>query len=145
MTEQTSGFDLGAADISTATRRVDVHYDPKGDPSGFIVLSKDSDAYRDEAKRQRAAGYKRGAVKQSRIDTKTDKGAAELDDIIVQNEIDIACAVIVGWYGFVRDKQPVPFDAGVTRGLMVQRKTWRDKVLAALEEEDSFLPSSQPT
>ena len=131
------------ADTSELTQRVGVTFDDNGEPdSGFVIVSKDSERYRAESKRQRVAGIRRSAQKKTTIDTKTEAGAGELVRIVDANEVDLACAIVVDWFGFVKNKKPIAFDATIARKLLETRSGWRVAVLNALENEAGFLPSS---
>ena len=103
--------------------------------AGFKVVGKNSPQY--QAKRRQLAleGVKRAAVRAKKVDTKTDDGAAELIDTIDANETDIAIACVVDWYGFVN---PATISAGALAKVFAARPTWREKVLAAIENDANF-------
>jgi hypothetical protein len=125
------------------TQRVGITFDDEGEPLvGFVIVSKDSKAYRDTASRLRAAGIKRQANKRSRIDTTTDEGAVEFADVLESNEFELAFAVVVDWFGFTDKGQPVPFNKNVVRQMFEKRPSWRERVSAALEAEENFLKLS---
>jgi hypothetical protein len=120
--------------VEDVTQRVGITFDDEGEPLvGFVIVSKDSKAYRDTASRLRAAGIKRQANKRSRIDTTTDEGAVEFE---------LAFAVVVDWFGFTDKGQPVPFNKNVVRQMFEKRPSWRERVSAALEAEENFLKLS---
>ena len=123
--------------------KVGVAFDANNEPtSGFLIVGKDSEKYRETARLLRIAGIHRGSSKASRIDTKTDEGAAEFDRLLRSNEAEIALAVVVDWFGFNRGGEAVAFSAGALKAVFESRPTWRDKVSAALEADESFLPVS---
>lgn len=135
---------LAQADTNQATKRVPVTFDAKGDPeSGFIIVSRESEQFRAESKRQRIAGVRRGAVKKSQIDTKTEAGAEQLVDLIDENELGIARAVVVDWFGFTRGDKPAKFDRATADAVLAKKHGWRAAVIAALDDENGFL-SAQP-
>ena len=140
----TSSLDLDLLADST-NAKVGVAFDENGDPtSGFVIVGKDSEQYREAARLLRIAGIRRGSVKATRIDTKTEDGAAEFDRVLRSNEDEIAVAVVTDWFGFSRSGEPLAFSVDALRGVLAKRPTWRDKISAALEAEDSFLPQSSP-
>lgn len=147
-TETTSsGFDLDSLiNSAEATSRVGVAFNDDGDAtSGFIIVGKDSDAYRACEQRQQNAGIKRGATKSQRIDGKTDEGAATIGRLMATNMNELAFSVVIDWFGFTKAGAHVAFTADGLSKVFESRPTWRDKVLAALENEDNFLPISSPT
>jgi hypothetical protein len=132
--------------LDDATYKVDVAFDDDGNgTAGFSVVGKDSAAYRDAAHRMRVASIKRAAVKSQRIDTKTEQGAETLDALVQSNELELAVAATVGWYGFSDKGAPAAFTADAIRRAYTVRPTWREKVTAALENETNFLPPSSTT
>ena len=142
-----SGFDLDSLiNSAEATSRVGVAFNDDGEAtSGFVIVGKDSDAYRACEQRQQNAGIKRGATKSQRIDGKTDEGAATIGRLMASNVSEMAFAVVVDWFGFNKAGAPVAFTADGLRSVFESRPSWRDKVLAALENEDNFLPILSPT
>ena len=53
--------------------------------------------------------------------------------------------MVVDWFGFNKAGEPVAFTVDGLRNMFEIRPTWRDKVLAALENEDNFLLILSPT
>ena len=129
---------LATADSNANTKRVPVGFDPE---VGFIVVGRESAQFRAESKRQRIAGVRRGAVKKSQIDTKTEAGAEQLVDLIDANEVATAQAVVVDWYGFERNGKPAKFDKATADALLASRTGFRAAVLSALDDEAGFLPA----
>jgi hypothetical protein len=128
------------------TFKVAVAFDDNGDATaGFVIVSKDSDQYRSAAHKLRKAGIKRAAVKNQRIDTKTDEGAEQFDNLMQTSELELAVSVVVDWFGFTKGDVPAPFDPATVRAALVKRPTWREKITASLENETNFLPSSSQT
>jgi hypothetical protein len=135
-------FSLGNEQI---TSQVVLAFDDEGQPKAwFDIVSKDSDQYRNAAEKLRVVGIKRGAAGK-KIDTKTDDGAARLDGIIQRNEFELAVAVVVGWGGFGAAGQPAPLTDEALRKVLTAKPTWREKIIAALEDEASFLPKPSKT
>jgi hypothetical protein len=133
------------SDTGEATQRVGVAFNDDAEPTvGFIIVGKDSSQYRETAQRLRVAGIKRGAVKSTRIDMKTEQGALEYDQTVLRNELELAVAVTVGWFGFTAAGAPAAFSEKAVRDVYAKRPTWRERVSAALENEQAFL-SSSPT
>lgn len=103
--------------------------------AGFKVVGKNSPQY--QAKRRLLAldGVKRAAVRAKKLDAKTDDGAAELIDSIDGNETALAIACVVEWYGFVN---PAELSADALAKVFAARPSWREKVLAAIENDANF-------
>ena len=144
---KTNTVDLDMIEQSRdATQKVGVMFDSEGEPTaGFVIVGKDSPQYREVTERLRVAGVKRGANHKERIDTKTDEGALEFDRTVQRNEVEIAVAVTVGWFGFVSGGAEVPFSQTRLREVFAAKPTWRERVSIALENEAGFLPSSPAT
>jgi len=126
------------------TQRVAVAWDEEGEPTdGFIIVGKDSDEYQKTLGGQRQKAIRRQAVKRTRFDLKTEEGAEQLDATLRQNEYEIAAAVVVGWYGFTVNGQPAPFVKERVTQILAVKPSWKDRILAALEDEAAFLKPSQ--
>jgi hypothetical protein len=137
------GLDLSAftADPNDITHRVPLAFDKDGKAiAGYVIVGRNSDAYQAEEKRQRVESIKRRAAGEAAIDTKTDSGARQLDDLVEQDDINIACAVVVDWFGVTKDGQPVPFDEDVAHGAIRRNKDHRDLIFSALRVGSNFLP-----
>jgi hypothetical protein len=131
------------ADAGDLTQRVGVVFNDEGEPTvGFVIVGKDSQQYREAAERLRVAGVKRNAIKGTRIDTKTEEGALAFDRLVQKNEVELAVAVVVGWFGFTSGGQPAPFSVEAVRTAFKARPTWRERVSGAVENEAGFLPPS---
>lgn len=121
---------------------VPVVYNNDGDPvMGFKIVGKDSERYRKQAKANRAAAFKRGAVKRTQIDAKTQEGAAELVELVEETDRSLAEAVVVEWYGFTSNGQPAAFDKALVKELFDKYPTWIYKVSLALENDSNFMKS----
>lgn len=129
--------------IIDSRQKVAVLFDDEGEPLvGFIIVNKDSPQYVKRTHELRAAGIKFQAVKARKLDSKTDEGAAKLDNLIQTTDLEIAIAVVVDWFGFTKAGAPAPFDAAKVRAGLVAHSTWREKITQALENEAGFLPFS---
>lgn len=144
MNKKTSaaGFDLALIDKPEAiTHRVPVMLDDDGEGIvGFVIVSKDTPQYIAVAQRLRVSGIKRQAVKGERIDTGTDAGALQFDNMVRDNETELAASVVVDWFGFTNGGAPAAFDPAMVRNALAARPSWRNKVMIALEVEANFLP-----
>lgn len=121
---------------------VPVTYNDDGEPvMGFRIVGKDSEQYRKQAKENKAAAFKRGAVKRTQIDAKTSEGAAELVDLVECTDRSLAEAVVVDWYGFTSNRQAAVFDKALVKELFDKYPTWVDKVSLALENDSNFMKS----
>lgn len=133
-------FDLINADFANLTSRVEV-----APGVGFIIVGADSPQYLAEHDRQRSEGqaHRRAASKDPslKIDTDTDEGQAKLQARIDANLLRVAVAVTVGYFGFTdADKIPVPFDPALAAQMYAKKKSWRDAVISAIDEDKRFLP-----
>ena len=128
---------------SEQTKKVAVVTNDDGSPAvGFIIVGKDSQQYRDCAKKLRSNGIRRQANKRTRIDTKTEEGALSFGKILEENEYELAVAVVVGYFGFTSGGADIPFSEDMTRKLFDKKPSWREKVSAELEAEEGFLKLS---
>lgn len=130
----------------SGTQRVAVGWDEDGEPKeGFIIVGKDSDEYQRTVAGQRQRAIRRQAVKRTRFDLKTEEGAEQLDETLQKNNHEVACAVVVGWFGFTIKGEEAPFSKQHVSELLLKKPSWRDKVLQALEDEAAFLKQSPST
>jgi hypothetical protein len=149
MAEEPTTFDVDevlTGNVAEATKKVGVAFGDDNEPTvGFIIVGKDAPPVREAAAKMRAAGIKRQANKRTRIDTKTEDGALAFAEILEENEFELAIAATVGWFGFTRGKEALPFDAGVLRQMFIKRPSWRERVSAAMETDEGFLKLSSTT
>jgi hypothetical protein len=137
-------MELDLVQEEPSTQRVAVGWDEEGEPQeGFIIVGKDSDEYQRTIAAQRQKAIRRQAVKRTRFDLKTEEGAEQLDNTLRQNEFEVAAAVVVGWFGFTIKGQPAPFVKERVTQMLAVRPSWKDRIIAALEDEAAFLKSSQ--
>lgn len=136
-----SGFDLASLDApqDDQVSRVAVVTNADGDDEcGFIVVGKNSQQYQDAQHQIRVEGLKRSAKRKTQIDSSTDQGAATLAKTIERNEITLAKAVVVGWFGFKSGGKEVPFDPAMLDKMFSVKPTWKDKINAHVENEANF-------
>jgi hypothetical protein len=125
------------------TQRVAIEWDDEGEPTaGFIIVSKNSDEYQKTSAKHRQRQMRRQSVKKTRFDLKTEEGAQELDSTLQENQLELAQAVAVDWFGFNNRGTPLPFDKNMSNMFIAQKPVWRDRILASLEDEASFLKNS---
>lgn len=124
------------------TQRVTVGIGDDGVEYGFVIVSRDSEQYREKNRKLRAGIYQRNAIKKNAIDAKTESGALQLVDLTDQNQLDEAAAVVVDWFGFSKAGKPAAFDESAARNALKLRSAWRDAITRALDNEAGFLPSS---
>lgn len=116
--------------------------------AGFYVVGLDSPQYRAEIDRQRMEGarFRRSG---KTIDRDTEEGEALFQKRFDANQTAIAVAVTTGWYGFEDGGKPAKFSAETLRAMLAKKSTWRDKILAKVEDDAAFLPgaatASEPT
>ena len=130
-------IDINAlASEETPVYDVAVVFDADAHPTaGFKVVGKNSPQYQAKRRQLSLDAVKRSAVRAKKVDTKTDDGAAELIDSIEGNETQLAIACVVAWYGFVN---PAELSAAALEKVFTARPTWREKVLAAIENDANF-------
>lgn len=139
-------MELDQVQEEPGTQRVAIAWDEDGEPTdGFIIVGKDSDEYQRTISGQRQKAIRRQAVKRTRFDLKSEEGAEQLDATLRQNEFEIAAAVVVGWFGFTSKGQPAPFVKERVTQILAVKPSWKDRILAALEDEAGFLKPSQST
>ncbi|QHJ00119.1 hypothetical protein GT347_20325 [Xylophilus rhododendri] len=135
-------YDIALLNGAETTFRVPFLQSALGEPKvGFIIVGKDSPQFIECEKRMRIESVKRRALAGKLIDTRTDEGAAELVGISIENEIRLAAAVTVGWFGFTDQSTEAPFDPALARKALEKRAAWRTAIMQALENESNFLPS----
>jgi hypothetical protein len=136
-----SGFDLAFLDApqDEQVSRVIVVTNADGDDEcGFIVVGKNSQQYQDAQHQIRVEGLKRSSKRKTQIDTSTDQGAATLAKTIERNEITLAKAVVVGWFGFKSGGKEAPFNSAMLDKMFAVKPTWKDKINAQVENEANF-------
>lgn len=137
--------DLLAIDTAVTTAPVELGISPAtGKPYGLLVVGLDSPQYRAEMDRQRFEGMaqRRAGNKdpKQKIDPETEEGTRILQERFQANLTATAKAVTVGWYGFSDANGETPFDPATAAKMIDARPTWRDKVLAGIENDAAFLP-----
>ena len=129
------------AAVQAATTDVVFEYDKAGKPkTGFTIVGPDSIEYLQAQVAQRVAGRKRNIAQQ--IDFKTDEGQNELERLTQENMDHTANAVVVGWFGFAKNGEPAPFNRETVATILGAKKSWRDKIINALDKESDFLPKA---
>lgn len=129
-------------DAKPMTQRIGVAFDDEGNPTvGFIIVSKDSFQYVQASHKMRSMAIRRQSNKGQKIDTKTEVGAETLDKLLQDNDLELAVAVTIDWFGFTKGGVPAPCTEAAIRNAYKLRPTWREKVSAALEAEAGFLPT----
>lgn len=125
------------------TTDVVFEYDKDGSPkTGFKIVGPDSVQYLNAQVANRVRNRKRNAVGQT-IDLKTDKGQLEIEEVTQENLHNVACAVVVDWFGFANGGKPAAFDPEQVKKIFAARRSWQDKVIAALDREADFLPKAE--
>ncbi len=134
------GVDISALPETGITYDVPVIFDDDGEPlSGFRIVGKNSPEYRAQANINRAKALQRGAKKRTAIDASTERGAAELADLIDTNDRSLVMSVVVGWFGFTSGGKEAPFDKAMVANWFDKYPTWADKVAAELEKDANFM------
>jgi hypothetical protein len=137
------GFEIGDLDSVTdvnVTHKVVVLENDDGEPvSGFFIVGKNSKEFQAASNTIRKESFKRSAKRSSQIDSSTDEGAALLTKVIAANERTLAIAVVVGWFGFNLEGQPMSFDAAILPKMFDKYPTWQAQINAALDNERNFM------
>ena len=142
-TPMTLDVDEVLSGTNEQTKRVAVVRDDDGKEAiGFVIVGKNSKRYRDRAAQLRAAGIRKQANKRTRIDTKTEEGSVAFSEMLEQNEVELAIAVVVDYFGLMQRGEPFPCTPENTRALFAKMPSWREQVSAELEAEDGFLKLS---
>jgi hypothetical protein len=140
---QAQGFDIDLLDndtINQAIHQVPVIFNEMGDPvSGFVIVGKNSDQYRQVQEDIRIENIKRAARRQVKVDTSTDEGAAVVVKTMDDNERRTALAITVGWFGMNKGGQPMIFDKAVVEKMYNKFPQWQERVLADLEKDANFM------
>jgi hypothetical protein len=139
---QANGFDLDAlvSAASSVTCDVDLIFNAQGDAvTGFRIVGKNSPEVQAAQERVRIDGIQRAGRRKVQLDTSTQEGAMLLANQIKDSETAVAMAAVVGWYGFTRAGEEVPFDKATVASMFQKFPTWRDKVIAALDNDGNFL------
>lgn len=141
---QTILFNLNnLSSIATVTHKCAVITDTEGNPlAGFHMVGKNSSQYREVQRQLRVEGLQRSAKRKEAVDTSTAGGAAVVIEAVDASNMRTACAVITGWFGFGEGTTEAAFDASKLESIFTQMPTWKDKVLADLEKDANFMPSS---
>lgn len=141
---QTILFNLNnLSSIASTTHKCAVITDIEGNPvAGFVMVGKNSAEYRAIQRELRQEGLQRSAARKQTVDTATPEGAALVISTIDEQNSRTACAVITGWFGFGADGQEATFDKSQLPNIFTQMPAWQDKVLADLEKDGNFMPSS---
>lgn len=136
----TPNFDLDAAPSADPTFDVAFASDDEGKPLyGFRIVGKNSTSYQKAATAIRAGALRRASNRKSALDASTEAGSFAVAEMIDKNELDLAAAVVVGWFGFGANGKLVDFDATRVRPLLVKHPTWREKITLALEADANFM------
>jgi hypothetical protein len=139
---QVSGFDFDKLMSSEQiTYRVPVTFDKDGEPeAGYIIVGKNSDEYQKEYEALRVEGINKANRRKAQIDTSTKEGAEMLARLIKSNDTRLALSVVIGVFGFVSKGAEVPFSKEFVAMTFEKMPTWKDKVVATLENDANFLP-----
>ena len=135
------GFDISSMDTSIETSfNVAVITDIDGNAkSGFKVVGKNSEGYKQATHKMRVEGLMRASKRKAVIDTSTQEGADSMARTIELNDIALACSVVTGWFGFGNSGQEAEFNADIALKMLIKFPTWRGKVLEALENDANFI------
>jgi hypothetical protein len=136
---KTASFDLDAVPTTEPIFDVAFASDEDGKPVyGFTVVGKNSANYQKASTAIRAAALRRASNRKSALDATTEQGSLAIAETIDKNELALATAVVVGWFGFGSGGQLVDFDAARVGPLLAKHPTWREKISAALEVDANF-------
>lgn len=132
--------DILGLDTSTVTHRVSVIDDVNGKPkSGFVIVGRNSPQFIEANTNLRVENIQRGAIRAKPLDTKTPQGAKTLTKTVDRNDMRTAVAVVVDWFGWERNKEPIPFDRATVEAMLTKYPTWKTKIAAALDNEANFI------
>jgi hypothetical protein len=138
-----AGFDISnlmTPDAAPVTFNVDLVFDKDGEAvAGFIIVGANSTEHREVDRAIRSEGYKKSARRKTAIDASTEGGADQLVDLIDGNANRTAIAVVVGWYGFMKDGAAIPFDKATVAAAFEKYPSWQARVLDAMKADSNFL------
>lgn len=106
--------------------------------AGLYVQSPNAEDVQDVQNRLIAEGLRKSALRGAPIDLKNEDDAAQHVADSEARKTEVALAAVSGWYGIVRHGEPVAFSRDSLRELFNKRPSWRDRVLAALDNEANF-------
>lgn len=114
-------------------------FNKDGEPSdGFKVLGANSEQYQEAVRQMNMLAYKKTSRRGGGIDASTETGAIELAAAVDKRVDFIAKACIVEIYGFTENGNPMLLNEKTLDALFQVRPTWRNKVIAAIEQERVF-------
>lgn len=136
-------FDLSTLDQSTdLTFDVPVVFGADGEAvSGFKVVGRNSQQYRDAKRKQDVLAIKKAAQRGKTPDGKTDAGAESLIDDVTHRETAVAIACVVEWYGFSKGGAALALSEDALIEVFSKRPTWLSKVSAAVAADENFTQS----
>lgn len=105
----------------------------QGDPVGFRVVGVLSDTYRKVLRECDVLNMQEQAIRKKPIDTSTIEGATQLVEGIEKRRDMVVEACVQTWFGF-----PMEFSLENLRAVLDARPDWRDKILAAIEDQGNF-------
>lgn len=135
-----TGFDVGMVDGEDMKHDIPFDFDADGKTTAAItVVGKNSQAYKDADRMLTRVALKKSSARGRALDLKKDSDADEFMDQRENTDIGLAVAVTVGWFGLTNAGQEYPFSEAAAKALYKKNPTVRAKVLAAIEDQASFL------
>lgn len=138
-----AGFDIGnldTTDVEQVTFKVAVIEDLDGEPvCGFVIVGKNSPEFQHANNAVRIDNIKRASKRSKQIDTSTEEGATAISKTVSSNEKIVSLAVVVDWFGFLLEGQPMTFDKAIVEKLFAKYPQWQVKVQAALDADANFM------
>ena len=117
------------------TFRVPVIEDDDGNPrSGFIIVGKNSNEFRDACNSIHIANIQLALQRRRQVDNSTDKGTGATPLSITKNECAsvIALAVVKDWFGWNNGGKPMDFDKAFVEKMFDKYPQWQVKINNAL-------------
>jgi hypothetical protein len=142
-TQKSTGFEVSVLDDATTkqvTFNVAVIKDEDGeDLSGFKIVGKNSPEYQAANNAVRIENIQRASKRSKQIDSSTAEGAALLAKTVASNELTVALACVVDWFGFNMEGAPMDFDKNVVAKMFARYPQWQAMVSNALETDANFM------
>ena len=139
---QAKGFNIEDLDKDDgpAVHKVSVIDDDDGNAvSGFMIVGKNSEQYQTITNDIRVRNIKRAAKRKGQLDASTDAGAEMIARTVAQQDRETALGVVIGWFGFHKDGQPMKFDKALVAKMFDKYPQWQTKVLSELENDANFI------
>ena len=134
------GFPVSVCDTNETVHTLPLQLDKEGViVAGIQVLGVDSEAYKQADELLSVQAMRRSATRGRMLDLKNEEDAREQILNRLENEVAIAVAVTVGWFGIEANQQEFKFSKENADRLYRSNATLRAKVIEAISVSANFL------